>query len=253
MLAPPLQRLLGRGRPQRHRTHVGQPHAHVLDRAVAVLLDQRGHGDHRPVLLAAVELLVAVAVARELREVDRRDDLVLADHRRQVVLEEVRGRDLALARAAADRHRAVGGEQDRRQVGGGVAVGDRAADGPHVADLLVGDRRRRGGDEPEVAGRDVVVAGHRTELDRVAVGRNATQLLDPAQVDQQGRRGEPQLHQRDQRVPAGEDLRVLAAVGQRRQRLVERAGRNVVELSGDQRFASWIASQTRCGPRGMLM
>ena len=55
------------------------------------------HGHHRPVLLAAVELLVAVAVARELREADRGEDLALADRGRQVVLEEVGGRDLALA------------------------------------------------------------------------------------------------------------------------------------------------------------
>ena len=59
------QRLLDRGRPQRHRAHVGQADAHVLARAVAALLDQRGDGHHRPVLLAAVELLVAVPVALE--------------------------------------------------------------------------------------------------------------------------------------------------------------------------------------------
>ena len=69
---------------------------------------------------------------------------------------------------------------------------------------------------------------------------DAAQLLDAAQVDQQRGRRQPQLHQRDQRVPAGEDLGLLAAVGERSQRLVERPGRHVVELSGDQDFASWI-------------
>ena len=99
----------------------------------------------------------------------------------------------------------------------------------------------------------VVVAHHRAEAQDAALAGDALELLDAPQVDEQRGRRQPQLHQRDQRVPAGEQLGVLAAVAQRGQRLVERPGRHVVELSGDQRFASWMASQTRMDPSGMLM
>ena len=48
---------------------------------------------------------------------------------------------------------------------------------------------------------------------RARCARDAAQARDPPQVDEQRRRREPQLHQRQQRVPAGQELRVLAAVG----------------------------------------
>ena len=113
--------------------------------AVGRLLDQRAHGHHRPVLLAAVELLVAVAVAVERREPDLGEDLVLADRGRQVVLEQVGGRDLALAAGAARPPREPSAAS---RIAGMSDAGSPCASVPpivpDVADLLVGDRRRRG-------------------------------------------------------------------------------------------------------------
>src|SRR5690242_9918829 len=58
------QRLLHGSSPERYHTHVGEAHADVLA-DVAGLLDERRYRDHRPVLAAAVELLVAEAIAIE--------------------------------------------------------------------------------------------------------------------------------------------------------------------------------------------
>ena len=217
-------------------------------------------------------------------------DLVLGDRRRQVVLEQVGRRDLALRRRRRGHgHRALGGQQDRRHVGGRVAVGERAADRPAVAHLLVGDRRRGRRGQPEVARSPtwwcVVIAPIRT----VPLSRSMpVQPGDPAQVDQQRRRRQPQLHQRQQRVAAGEQLRVLAALAQRAERLVERLGRRRsrtrrgscrTSLAGavgpepaaplpwsssslpcsvragpsPDPWASWIACHTRIGVSGMSM
>ena len=47
-------------------------------------------------------------------------------------------------------------------------------------------------------------------------------------------RGQPQLHQRQQRVAAGQHLGVVAVLGEERQRLVDRARPlDVVERCGD--------------------
>ena len=76
------------------------------------------------------------------------------------------------------------------------------------------------------------------------------------EVDEQRGRGQPQLHQRHERVAAREHLGVLAALAQRGQRGVERVRRDVVELGGDHAVTppfSWIASHTRMGVSGMLM
>src|SRR5215217_3916439 len=125
---PAAQRLLDRGRPQRDGAHVGEPDPHVLAGPVGGLLDQRANGHHRPVLIAAVELVVAEPVAVHRRQPHLREHLPVADRGREVVLEQVGRRDLAVARVAAHDDGAVVGEQDRGLVRGRVAVGERAAD-----------------------------------------------------------------------------------------------------------------------------
>ena len=54
-------------------------------------------------------------------------------------------------------------------------------------------------------------------------GHSASELSDVADVDQHGRRGKPQLHQRDQAVPARQHLRVFV-LGEQRYRFFYRAG-----------------------------
>ena len=184
------------------------------------------------------------------REVHRRDELVLVDRRRQVVLEQVGRRDVARAAAPAGHgHRPLGRQQDRRHVRGRVAVGERAAQRPAVAHLLVGDRRRDHRGQAQVAGRHLVMRRHRADAGGPVVALDAGQLADPAQVHQQRRRRQPQLHQRQQRVAAGEELRVLAAVAQRAQRRVERLGSDVVELGAGSCPTS-LARRGRSGAGG---
>ena len=78
------------------RAHVRERHAHV------VALDERHHADHGPVLGAAGELLVTPAEVQR-RDVDRGQELLRLQRGGQVVLEELPGRDLALAVRARSR------------------------------------------------------------------------------------------------------------------------------------------------------
>lgn len=129
---------------------------------------------------------------------------------------------------------------------------ERAADRPAVADLLVGDPRRRLGQHAQLrAALEVGVAGQRADPPAAVLALDRAQAGDPAQVDEQRRRRQPQPHQRQQRVAAGERLRLLAAVGERGQRGVERVGGGVVELGRDHLRASWIACHTRSDVSGM--
>ena len=141
-------------------------------------------------------------------------------------------------------------------------MGQRAADRAPVAHLRVGDRAGRTGEDPKL-GRvlELCVRGQRPDPPVAVLALDPVQAGDLAQVDEQRRRRQPQLHQRDQRVPAGQRLGVLAAVGERPDRLVERVRGGVVELcrdhaappSGLAPLASEIASHTRIGLSGMLM
>ena len=76
----------------------------------------------------------------------------------------------------------------------------------------------------------------------------------PADVDEERRLREPELHERQERVPAREELRVVAP--EELEGFVDGAGTLVVELRGDHRappFASAIARQTRSGLAGISM
>ncbi len=77
------------------------------------------------------------------------------------------------------------------------------------------------------------VRRHRPDPPAPVGALDARQPRHAAEVDEQRRRGEPQLHERQQRVAAGEDLGVLAALAEGGQRLVDRGGPDVVELRGD--------------------
>ena len=59
------------------------------------------------------------------------------------------------------------------------------------------------------------------------------EVVEATDVDEHRRRRQPQLHQRQQRVPAGEQLGVVAVLGQHRDRLVDRVGPGVGEGGGD--------------------
>ena len=114
----------------------------------------------------------------------------------------------------------------------------RPADGAAVADLGVADVGRGVGQDrrvalEHVADLDVAVAGERADGDVVALVPDVVELVEPADVDEHRRGGEAQLHEREERVAAGEDLGLVAVLGEQRQGLVGRAGPDVVERGGD--------------------
>src|SRR5581483_7893542 len=112
---------------------------------------------------------------------------------------------------------------------------------------------------------DLVVGGQRADLQRpvgtadpagTADLAYAAQFVQPADVHQQLRVGQPQPKQRQQALSAGDDLGVLTAVGQGLHGIGKRNRSHVVELSRDHAappFATLIARQTRCGVHGISM
>ena len=106
----------------------------------------------------------------------------------------------------------------------------------------------------QLAVRHVVVPRERADRDDVAVLADVRQVADAADVDEHRGLREPQLHQRQQRVPAGQDLRVVG-----RRRAARSRGRptrpaRTRRQPGSCRtslVASWIARHTRSGEAGL--
>jgi hypothetical protein len=119
-------------------------------------------------------------------------------------------------------------------------VRQRAAERAPVPHLAVGDGLGGLGDQgrptcDQRIGEDVGVRRHRADHDGVVLLADAAQLGHLRQVDHRLRGGEPQPHDRDQRLPTGQDLHVLTALGDGLQRLVDRRRPGVGERSGDHR------------------
>src|SRR5256885_4417592 len=80
------------------------------------------------------------------------------------------------------------------------------------------------------------------------------EVSEAANVDQEGRRRETQLHQGDEAVAARQDLRLLAVLDQFRHRLRQGAGDDVVECGWNHRFVPplrCINCQSFCGVAGI--
>ena len=73
---------------------------------------------------------------------------------------------------------------------------------------------------------------HRTDDHRIALDLDALQLGDAGQVDQFAGLRQALLQRRDQGLPAGHQLHLIAG-GERLQRLVERGGAGIVEIVHD--------------------
>jgi hypothetical protein len=122
-------------------------------------------------------------------------------------------------------------------------VGDRAADRASVAHLgvadLAGDLRQQGHLGPQQLGvLDVVVAGERPDAHLPAPVAHVGQVADPPDVDQHRGHGEPQPHERQQRVAAGQQLGVVTVLGQDGDGLVGGRGPPVLERGRDHRAPS---------------
>ena len=95
----------------------------------------------------------------------------------------------------------------------------------------------------------VAVAGEATDDDVVAVEpRMPARSVTSFDVDQDRRRRQPQLHERQQRVAAGEELGLVAVLGQRGDGLVDAAGADVVERRrGSSRLRPRCVAHRRAG------
>ena len=154
-------------------------------------------------------------VPAQLRNPHLGHELLRADRRLEHTAEEVGGRDRRTPAGPAMSISQSSASSDRRQVGRRIAVRQRAADRaavPHlrVADQPCGVRHERVVLLQRAAHCHVVMARQRPDRDRVTCIADVRQLVEPPHVDEQCRPREPQPQQRQQRVPACEQLRVVA-------------------------------------------
>jgi len=115
-----------------------------------------------------------------------------------------------------------------------VAVGDRATEGATVTDLWVtdlachmGQDRSRGPDLRAVG--NVVVTGERPNRDVTALLAHVAEVAQLSDVDQDGRRGQAELHERQQGVASGEQLGLVAMVREHDDGFGDRTGTQVIE------------------------
>ena len=120
-------------------------------------------------------------------------------------------------------------------IGRRIVVGDRSAQRAAVLHLPVADDgcevRERGNARGDFhRRRHFRVARHRADRDRraVALDADAAQIRNLREVDEVARLREPELHRREQRLPAREVLRV-ALVGGDADRLLHRGGIVIAE------------------------
>ena len=112
------------------------------------------------------------------------------------------------------------------------------------------EQRRLGAQD---VGRDeVTVPGQRADRDGVAVEPDVGRLGDAADVDERGREREAQLHHRQQRVAAGEQLGLVAVLAEQRDGLVDRVGAHVVEGGGNHALAPLRSRDAASTARTML-
>ena len=148
------------------------------------------------------------------------------------------GDDRPLTAGAPDHERGAQRQQGGRQVGGGIGVGRPSRRSCPVTHLVVahvpggvGEQRYLLGQQ--LAGLHVAMAGQGADGHVVAAVADVGQVGQAADVDEHGRRSQAQLHERQQRVAAGQELGVVAVLGQQRQGLVDRARPGVLERHRD--------------------
>src|SRR5262249_2024765 len=124
------------------------------------------------------------------------------------------------------------GEHHRRVVVGGIAVGEIAADGGEVPDEGVRDHPTCVGEDGKppphhVRCFELGLPDERADHERPVPLGDRPEPADPVQVDDVAGRGEPELHQGDETLATGEDLRVLAEPAEKGDRVLQ-GGRAVV-------------------------
>ena len=123
----------------------------------------------------------------------------------------------------------------RRVLGRGVGVGQAAADGAarpgrQVTDQLGRLEQQRRVSLDQIGGADFPLPGHRADGDMVVAVLDEGEPVDAIEVDQGFRPGQSEVKDRDQTLPARQNLRVRAVTGQQVERLVQARRREIVEL-----------------------
>ena len=155
------------------------------------------------------------------------------------VHKEAARRNRAGSVCAGDVEFGIQGEDCGGPVCGGIGVDQAAADGAPVTDLHVADLcggfRQKGALAFEAPGAfNGIVRTQRADVDRAVVGDPDTaETADPAEVDDDGRVGKAEFHERNQAVPTGEDFGVIPVLFEEAQGLFERFGGMVVESIGN--------------------
>src|SRR5215472_16006459 len=129
-------------------------------------------------------------------------------------------------------------------------MGERAADRAAVPHLRVADQRCGVGEQGclnshELTGREIGVPGRGADDEVATLHDDPRQLPDPPEVDEHAWRGEPQLHHRKQRVPARQQLGVLAEGGEQVDRVPRGLGGVVVKRGGDH---AWFPGAVAVAP-----
>ena len=184
-------------------------------------------------------------------------DLVGCERRGEVRPEEVRRGDRSTSAGAHGIDLAVEREQQRRPFGGGIRVRDAPTGRSAIADRGVSDQADRLGDHRASLAEpgqllDRAMARRRAEHQRVPIDPRVVELGDAVQVDQRRRGGQPERHHRHQTLAPGDHLRVLTALGEQRDRLLDASRREVLERSRlhARELSPWAPAGPRRTPEG---
>ena len=224
--------------PQRHGGDAADTKRDTPAAAVVVERDLRRRRGKGEIAAARIDLVEADADARLApdRKAHRREAAGRGQRRHHRPDEEVRGgtfghrATFAIDQRRPERHR------DERDLRRRIGVGERTADGSARPDRGMADERHDLGEQRHLGADGGVVlehalAGGRTDDDGAALVAHESKLGDARDVDQPRRPREPHRHQRDQRLPAGDDAHVVAG-RQQRAGLVEMRGPFIVERCG---------------------
>src|SRR5438093_1855930 len=254
-----------------HGLGAGAGDADARLRALAILVecDDGRHADDREARRRVRELQIrGPGALGERGHADLDEQLVLLQRRLHQALEPVLHLHRALLLALADE---LGAERDHGggHVGGGIAVGQRAADRSLVAHGGVADHGRglrhdRAFALQHLRGLYLPVGGHRPERDRAAGLLDAGEPTHLAQVDEMLRLGEAQLHHRDQAVTTRQD-RGVVELAEQLQGLRDAGGGVLLERgwvhgrllyrfgpAAPAVLAAWMVFHTRSGESGIV-
>ena len=248
--------LLDRHRPQRRAAHVRQRNRGPGSGAV-VAVDERRHADGGPVLGAAVVLDVRPAGSSppSFGTLISVSSSPWPTGGLEHAGEEVGGGHDPLAAGTDDHELGVERQHHRGEIGGRVAVGERAADRAAMTHLRVADLARRRRDDRAMLLEQRIgvhrgMPGERPDRELRARIADVGELGEPPDVDELRRPCDPELHRRQEGVPACQHLRVGIRAEQATG-MLDRLRQLVVERCRDHDFASSIARQTLSGVAGI--